>query len=87
MSAMSTAARNPELTENPRATYQDVLDAPANRVAEGARSPRAQRLEWVHRIGTPAYLQELRAVATSGVKKATAGLFLGNCHGEDIRRL
>ena len=35
MSAMTTAARNPEPTPCPaRATYQDVLDAPAHRVAE-----------------------------------------------------
>ena len=32
---MTTAARNPEPTPSPaRATYQDVLDAPAHRVAE-----------------------------------------------------
>ena len=35
MSTMTTAARNPEPTTGPaRATYQDVLDAPAHRVAE-----------------------------------------------------
>ena len=35
MSAMTTAARNPAPTSGPaRATYQDVLDAPAHRVAE-----------------------------------------------------
>ena len=34
MNAMSTAARSCEPTESPRATYQDVLDAPAHRVAE-----------------------------------------------------
>ena len=34
MGAMSTAARKPELPEIPRATYQDVLDAPVHRVAE-----------------------------------------------------
>ena len=34
MGAMSTVARKPESTEIPRATYQDVLDAPAHRVAE-----------------------------------------------------
>ena len=35
MSTMTTAARNPEPTPSPtRATYQDVLDAPAHRVAE-----------------------------------------------------
>ena len=34
MGAMSTAARKPESTEAPRATYQDVLEAPAHRVAE-----------------------------------------------------
>ena len=34
MNAMSTAARSREPTESPRATYQDVLDAPAHRVAE-----------------------------------------------------
>ena len=35
MSTMTTAARNPETTPGPaRATYQDVLDAPAHRVAE-----------------------------------------------------
>ncbi len=34
MSAMSPAARKPEPTQAPRATYQDVLDAPAHRVAE-----------------------------------------------------
>ena len=34
MGTMSTAARKPESTESPRATYQDVLDAPAHRVAE-----------------------------------------------------
>ena len=35
MSTMTTAARNPEPTPGPaRATYQDVLDAPAHRVAE-----------------------------------------------------
>ena len=34
MGAMSTAARKPESTETPRATYQDVLEAPAHRVAE-----------------------------------------------------
>ena len=35
MSTMPTAARNPEPTPGPaRATYQDVLDAPAHRVAE-----------------------------------------------------
>ena len=31
---MSTAARKAESTQTPRATYQDVLDAPAHRVAE-----------------------------------------------------
>ena len=34
MGAMSTAARKPESAQTPRATYQDVLDAPAHRVAE-----------------------------------------------------
>ena len=35
MSTMTMAARNPESTPGPaRATYQDVLDAPAHRVAE-----------------------------------------------------
>ena len=34
MGTMSTAARKPESTRTPRATYQDVLDAPAYRVAE-----------------------------------------------------
>ena len=35
MSTMTTAARNPGPTPSPtRATYQDVLDAPAQRVAE-----------------------------------------------------
>ena len=35
MSTMPTAARDPEPTPGPaRATYQDVLDAPAHRVAE-----------------------------------------------------
>ena len=35
MRTMTTAARNPEPTPGPaRATYQDVLDAPAHRVAE-----------------------------------------------------
>ena len=34
MGAMSTAARKPESTETPRATYQDVLEAPVHRVAE-----------------------------------------------------
>ena len=35
MSTMTTAAHNPEPTPGPaRATYQDVLDAPAHRVAE-----------------------------------------------------
>ncbi len=35
MSTMTVAARNPESTPGPaRATYQDVLDAPAHRVAE-----------------------------------------------------
>ena len=31
---MSTATRKSESTQTPRATYQDVLDAPAHRVAE-----------------------------------------------------
>ena len=34
MNAMSTASRKPESTPFPRATYQDVLDAPPHRVAE-----------------------------------------------------
>ena len=34
MNAMSTAARKPGSSSTPRATYQDVLDAPAHRVAE-----------------------------------------------------
>ena len=34
MNAMNTAARSREPTESPRATYQDVLDAPAHQVAE-----------------------------------------------------
>ena len=35
MSAMTTVARKPESTPDPvRGTYQDVLDAPAHRVAE-----------------------------------------------------
>ena len=35
MSGMPTAARHPEPTPGPaRTTYQDVLDAPAHRVAE-----------------------------------------------------
>ena len=34
MGAMGTVARKPESTESPRTTYQDVLDAPAHRVAE-----------------------------------------------------
>ena len=34
MGTMSTAARKPESTESPRATYQDVLDAPVHRGAE-----------------------------------------------------
>ena len=35
MSTMATVVRNPEATPGPaRATYQDVLDAPAHRVAE-----------------------------------------------------
>ena len=34
MVTMSTAARTPEPMQAPRATYQDVIDAPAHRVAE-----------------------------------------------------
>ena len=34
MGSMSTAARKPGSTPTPRATYQDVLDAPPHRVAE-----------------------------------------------------
>ena len=34
MGTMSTAARKPGSTPTPRATYQDVLDAPPHRVAE-----------------------------------------------------
>ena len=34
MGTMSTAARKAESTRAPRATYQDVLDAPAHQVAE-----------------------------------------------------
>ena len=34
MGTMSTTARKPGSRPTPRATYQDVLDAPAHRVAE-----------------------------------------------------
>ena len=34
MDDMGTAARKPEPTQTPRATYQDVIDAPAHRIAE-----------------------------------------------------
>lgn len=39
MGTMSTAARKPESTESPRATYQAVLDAPAHRCAETGEAP------------------------------------------------
>ena len=34
MGDMGTAARKPEPTQTPRATYQDVIDAPPHRIAE-----------------------------------------------------